>query len=341
MKILLIRFSSAGDVILTSLLVRCLRRRFPDADVHFLTKRSFAPLLEHSPYIDRVFAIESHERPRQLARRKAALIAEDAHGYDLVLDLHNSIRSRYFRLGLGRRTLVFEKPTVRKWLLVHFRKNLLRPVVPVAERYLTLAHDLDVENDGAGLDLFTGGAYAAIEPLPERPTIALAPGARHATKRWPVHRFVELGCALITRWNARVVLLGGGDEHTLCEEIRAGILQNVTPATVLNLAGGGSILDAAATIDACDAVVSNDSALAHVAAARKRPVVAIFGSTVQEFGFAPYGTTSRVVENLGLSCRPCTTIGRLECPKGHFQCMLGITAAEVASAVEAVCHKVG
>jgi len=328
MNILVIRFSSAGDILLTSLFMRALRKRYPEATIHYITKRTFAPLLNHSPYLDRVITIEQEWGIRDLARLKSELIRENRGDYDIVFDLHNSLRSRYFRLTLGKETEVLRKPTLRKWLLVNRKKNLLTPVVPIPERYLAVGASHGLENDELGLDLFIGDAFAPIAPIEGRPTIALAPGARHATKQWLPEYFIELGSRLAAELNARIVLLGSDAERDTCGEIARGIRGETA-----NLAGRTTIPEAAATIDACDVVVTNDSALAHVAAARKRPVVAIFGSTVREFGFAPYGTRSIVVEVEDLYCRPCTTIGRESCPESHFRCMREIVPDRVFEAI--------
>ncbi|MDB5032857.1 MAG: Family 9 glycosyl transferase [Chlorobi bacterium] len=328
MNILVIRFSSAGDIILTSLFLRALRGRFPEATIEFMTKREFAPLVEHSPHVDRVITIEPGWGIRDLAAMKSGLIREKGGDYDIVFDLHNSLRSRYVRGALGKETAVIAKPSLAKWLLVHRKINRLRPIVPIPERYLAVGEPFGLKNDGMGLELFTGGALSPILPVTDRPTIALAPGARHATKLWPAENFAALGTTLARERNARIILFGSAGERELCGSIARDI-----DGDVVNLAGHITLPEAAAAMDCCDVVVSNDSALAHVAAARKRPVVAIFGSTVQEFGFAPYGTRSLVVENEGLYCRPCTAIGRESCPERHFRCMKEITAADVMGAI--------
>jgi heptosyltransferase II len=159
--------------------------------------------------------------------------------------------------------------------------------------------------------------------------VAIAPGARHTTKRWPAERFSALGRMLVAEKNARIVILGGEAERELATEVSRAI----DGGDVVNLAGRVSLLESAAAIDCCSVVVSNDSAITHLAAARGRPTVSIFGSTVQEFGFAPYRVPSVVVENEGLYCRPCTSIGRAECPEGHFRCMLEISPAMVLEAI--------
>lgn len=330
-SILVIRFSSAGDIILTSLFVRALRRRFPEARIDYLTKREYVPLVGHSPYIDRVLTIEPGWGIRDLARFKSELIRDNGDDYDIVFDLHNSLRSRYVRASLGRRTEVFRKPTVKKLLLVKRKINRLRPIVPIPERYLEAGAGHELQNDGEGLDLFIGNAFSPIAPLDGRPTIAIAPGARHATKQWMPESYAALGTMLAGEYGARIALFGSEEERGLCGDIARAVRGDA-----INLAGHTTLLEAAAAMDMCDVVIANDSALAHVAAARKRPLVMIFGSTVLEFGFGPYGTRSGVAEVEGLYCRPCTTIGRESCPEGHFRCMREVTVMEVMKLVEKV-----
>lgn len=327
MKTLVIRFSSAGDIILTSLFVRALRKRYPDAEIHYLTKHEFAPLVEHSPYLNRVITLGNDAGMRDLARLKSEMIRENGGDYDVVFDLHNSLRSRYARAGLGKELAIFHKPTFKKWLLVKRKINRLRPVVPIPERYLKVGARHNLTNDGEGLDLFIGNTLSPIAPQPGRLTIALAPGAKHATKRWLADNFAALGTMLSGDYGARIVLLGSAAEQDLC----AGIDRSIGGESV-NLAGRTTLLETAAVMDSCDLVVANDSALTHIAAARKRPVITIFGSTVQEFGFAPYGTRCTIIEHTGLYCRPCTTIGRDACPEGHFRCMREISVGDVLEA---------
>lgn len=329
MRILVIRFSSAGDIILTSPFVRALRHRYPDAEIHFAVKETFAPLVRHSPHVDRVIAIGAHDGVRALMRLKSALIAEVRGEYDIVVDLHDSLRSRHLRFGMGRRLAVVRKPTLAKWLLVHRKVDRLSPPVPIPVRYLEAGREIGVEDDGAGLELHLGTTLPPIVRVDDRPTIGIAPGARHFTKRWPAERFATLARALAESSVARIVLFGGEEDRDACAAIARGL------ADAVNLAGRISMLESAAAVDVCDVVVTNDSAMAHVAAARRRPVVAIFGSTVEQFGFAPFRTPSTLVENVGLYCRPCTSIGRSACPEGHFRCMLEIEPAAVLSAVRA------
>ncbi|MBC8145023.1 MAG: glycosyltransferase family 9 protein, partial [bacterium] len=182
-------------------------------------------------------------------------------------------------------------------------------------------------DDGDGLELHLGNTLSPITATPKRRTIGLAPGARHFTKRWPADRYRELAQRLSNDDGARIVLFGGADDRSACASIAEGLQD------VVNLAGRTTLLESAAACDSCDVVVTNDSVMSHIASARRRPVIAIFGSTVQQFGFAPFRTPSTVVESVGLYCRPCTSIGRSECPEKHFRCMLDIAPEAVLSAL--------
>lgn len=330
MKILVIRFSSAGDIILVTPFLRALRRAFPDAEIHFMTKRMFAPLVEHSPWLNRVVAIEQGWGLRELAAMKSGLLRESGE-YDILFDLHNSLRSRYIRIGLARQTGVFKKPTAAKWLLVHRKIDRLTPIIPIPLRYLAVGRPFGLVDDGAGAELFLGPTHAPILSVAGRPTIAMAPGARHMTKQWPPEYFIEVARRAISQLGARIVLLGSPEERPLTERIASAL-----DGDVINLAGRTTLLEAAAALDVCDVAITNDSAMAHVAAARKRPVVAIFGSTVQQFGFAPFRTESIVVEVKELYCRPCTSIGRESCPEGHFRCMREIGPERAMAAVMSI-----
>jgi heptosyltransferase-2 len=198
-----------------------------------------------------------------------------------------------------------------------------------------------VEDDGNGLEVFfpqTAVAHVEkilVEAGIQRPAtmIGVCPSARHNNKMWLKERFAESAAALAREHGGAVLLFGtGSNEETRCHEVKVMIEQQSKGITVLNLAGRLSLLETAAMMDHCSIIMTNDSGLMHLAAARKRKVVALFGPTVRELGFFPYGTTSTVIENVSLSCRPCTHIGLQSCPKGHFKCMNDIYAAQVIDA---------
>lgn len=321
-KVLIIRFSSIGDIVLTTPVLRCIRLQ-TGAEVHFLTKESFRGVVEHNPHISRVHTI----------RKKVSevLPALKSEGYDFVVDLHRNLRSWQVKTALGVPSKSFDKLNWEKWLLVNLGINRL-PQLHIVDRYLAAAAPLGVQNDGLGLDYFipeTDDVAAKVfldrhlgAHIPA--FIALVTGAAHATKRLPEARLVEL-CRLISM---PVVLLGGPDELEQGERIVAQSGQHV-----LNGCGKLKLNQSAAVLRQAQTVITHDTGLMHIAAALGKNIVSIWGNTVPEFGMAPYmpdgNTVGKILEVKGLSCRPCSKIGHQTCPKGHFRCMNDIDFSEI------------
>jgi len=279
----------------------------------------------------------------------------------VILDIHNNLRSRYVCLGLGRFGIQTRVRHVRKqkfvrFLLVSCKINLYRKiygrVIPVWEKYLRTAKSLGLDLPGGirkrisaertdvmkgkGLEIYLSrdaenvAAQFRKEKSGEASFIAVAPGARHFTKRWPAEYYSDLILRIYQEKNIKSVLIGGKDDQSLCENI----VKEVGGKKSFSVAGKLSILESAAIIKDAKLLITNDSGLMHVGDALKTPLFAIFGSTVRELGFFPSATTSMVIENKGLSCRPCSHIGRDHCPKKHFHCMKELTPELVWRQVE-------
>ncbi|MBI1803731.1 MAG: lipopolysaccharide heptosyltransferase II [Ignavibacteria bacterium] len=338
-KILIVRFSSLGDIILASPLIRILRAAYPHAQIDFLVKSEYADILKPNPHLSSVIELKTAERD-ELRTLKRQL---RANRYDLILDLHNNLRSRYVRLfSRTRRVRVVRKRAIARFFLVKRKWNFYRDDTSVADRYLETVKSFGLRNDGKGLEVFvpeevTASASAIVSKCQlGRYTriLGMVPTARHYTKRWPQERFVEFGIQYAKAQRSKVLLFGSKDEVEYCGDIAQMVNAELGSPAVESLAGKLTLLETAAVFDRCDVVVTNDTGLMHLAAARKRKIVAVFGSTVRELGFFPYGTESIVVEKQGLSCRPCTHIGLRECPRKHFLCMKGIEAQQVLAATE-------
>jgi len=338
-KILIIRFSSLGDIILASPLIRVLRSTYPHAAIDFLAKAEYAGILKSNPHLSSVIELKTGEFDElRLLKREIR-----SRRYDIILDIHNSLRSRYVRFFSGaRRVRVVRKFALARFLLIRFHWNLYRTTTSVADRYLETVHSFGVNNDAKGLELFVPEVVAASASVimsklhissGDR-VLGMVPTARHFTKRWPAERFVEFGIRYVKKRHAKLLIFGSKDEAEYCGDIAQMINAELGSAAAMNLAGKLTIVETAAVFDKCDIVVTNDSGLMHVAAARKKKIVAIFGSTVKELGFFPYSTESIVVEQQNLSCRPCTHIGLEECPRGHFRCMKEIETNELLTATE-------
>ncbi|MFZ0455109.1 MAG: glycosyltransferase family 9 protein, partial [Ignavibacteriaceae bacterium] len=208
--------------------------------------------------------------------------------------------------------LRFKKRDPEKILLVHLKINRLKNAPPIPVRYSKILDDLQLDN--SGLDLFTNKKSSSLFKENQK-YIGFCPGSRHFTKMWPAEYYIRLGNILKNK-NYNIALFGGKDDKDVCKEISSQIEDSI------NLSNNDDILQTAADMKKCEAVVCNDSGLMHTACAENIPVLAFFGSTVKEFGFTPYMNKNIILENNSLSCRPCTHIGKSYCPKGHFKCML-------------------
>jgi len=342
-NILIIRFSSIGDVLLATPLIRILREKFPNASIDFIVRREYAELLQHNPYLSHLIVFDSSEGFKSLRKLKNEL---KHASYDIVLDIHNSIRSRYLRKCLRFPVRTIHKRILQRFLLIHCKWNFYNGIVPVAERYLETASCLGIENDGKGLDIFLPQEINARVETQLREdvksknvVIGICPTARHKTKEWLPDRFIALALRLHKDTNAAFLVFGGREDREYCSTIVHQINAECNDTAAINYAGQFSLLETASAMQRCAVIVTNDSGLMHVAAAMKRKVVAIFGSTLEEFGFFPYGTRAIVVERNEVRCRPCSHIGKEECPKKHFRCMNEISVDEVYNACKTLLNE--
>ncbi len=327
-KILILRLSSIGDILLTSPFIRQARKGFPEAQIDFAVKSVFKELVAYNPNINTVYEIKP-ERGRAGLRDLNRVFKNQT--YDFVFDLHNNFRTKMLSAGLNK--TVIHKDRLKRALLVYLKKNTYREIIPIPQRYLYTAKNAGVQDDGGGLELFwpKGVEEKANQILAERHIntdfIALAPGAAHATKRWPAEYFKELVHNLNNDFKGKIVLLGSAAEQAELNEL-------VSSARVINFAGNLSLLESAAVLKRANLLVTNDSGLMHMASAVKTPAIALFGSTVKEFGFFPYRSDAIILEDNTINCRPCSHIGRESCPKGHFDCMRKISPQMVLKEIE-------
>lgn len=324
MKILVVRFSSIGDIVLTSPVVRCLKNQLEPVEIHYLTKKAFEPIVSNNPYVDRVFTIE-----KSISEVLEALKAEQ---YDFLVDLHHNIRTLSLKRKLGVPNATFAKLHVAKWLLVNFKWNRM-PDRHIVERYFDAVKPLKVHNDGLPCDFFVDPQeqVRTIEALGLAPKsyVAFAIGAQFATKRMPVSKMVEV----LQQVDRPVVLLGGkGDEATA-----AAILEQLQGQEITDACGRFSLRGSASIVSQAAVLLTHDTGLMHIASAYQVPIVSVWGNTVPAFGMYPYFPLQRdgfsVHEVDGLPCRPCSKIGFQACPKKHFNCMNLQDAAAIAADV--------
>lgn len=320
-KILIIRLSSIGDILLTTPFIRQTRMAFPDSTIDFVIKQRFIDLVRFNPHINHIYSVAEEEGLKGLNEIRKQI---NSRRYDYIFDLHNNIRSRIITRGLKVPVFRMHKDKLKRALLVYAKINLYKKPVPIPLRYLQVGKAAGIKDDGNGLEIFwknyiEENLFDYVDRhFFSKPFIAIAPGAGFKTKRWPIEYFAELIKKLETVKSLPVVLLGSKDEASYFKPLEA--LPRVT-----NLAGKLTLLEAAILISKAKFLVANDTGLMHMATAVKTPVLAIFGSTVEEFGFFPFRSEHQVVQKEGLWCRPCSHIGRNHCPLGHFKCMKDLT----------------
>lgn len=292
-----------GDIVLTSPVLRCLRKQLPDAEIHFLTKEPFAPLVSGNPNIDRVHFLKG-----SLGSTIAALRKE---GYDFVVDLHHNYRTFRIRHALHCRSGVYPKEDLRRRLMTIFKG--LKPRYPhVVDRYFKAVEKLGVANDGQGLDYFPIPENMA-DIQPQEPYAVVSCGAQYGTKRIPLRKVFYFCCQI---HDYPVVLLGDNADRKRYKSSNAKFHKNVK-----NLCGKTSINQSALLVKNAAFVLTPDTGLMHIASAFNRPTAVMWGSSVPQFGFAPYKNTSAFSSQVNAGCRPCSRLGRDRCPLGHFRCM--------------------
>jgi ADP-heptose:LPS heptosyltransferase len=297
------------------------------AELHFLTKRSFSGILSSNPYLDRVYSFEKEvdEVLPDLKKER----------YDWVIDLHNNLRSARLKFALGRPSRSFPKKNLEKWMLVHTGIDWM-PQAHIVDRYLRAVRHLGVQADGEGLDYFIPAAdefdlgMLHAQGLAGN-FVAFVLGATHATKRLPLESMAQLVATI----QAPIVLLGGKSEAAIGEYLAT------KGKKVFNLCGKLSLNQSASVIAQSEVVLTHDTGLMHIAAAKQKKIVVVWGNTTPRFGMYPYEpkgiATHDDFEINELSCRPCSKIGYEKCPKGHFKCMMDQDLGAIAQRVDLQC----
>ncbi|MEP7318805.1 MAG: glycosyltransferase family 9 protein [Panacibacter sp.] len=312
MKFLIIRFSSIGDIVLTTPVIRCLKQQLPDAEVHYLTKKSYKGIIETNHYVDKLHI---------LADDWGAMIASlKEEQFDVVIDLHHNLRTWRIKNALKKsQNFSFNKLNYEKWLLTAFKINKL-PALHIVDRYLETVAAFGIKNDGKGLDYFI--PEKDIVPITNLPAshmhgfIGVVIGAALNTKKLPVHKLQEL----CTKINHPVILLGGPEDKADGDDIA-----KADDIKVYNSCGKFNLNQSADLVRKAKLIITHDTGLMHIAAALQKRILSVWGNTVPGFGMGPYYGNAEIkniiheVENL--SCRPCSKIGYKKCPKGHFKCM--------------------
>ena len=312
MKVLIIRFSSIGDIVLTTPVVRCIKQQVPGVELHYLTKNSFKSILAGNPYIDKINLLHDD--------LNAIISILKAEHFDYIIDLHHNLRTLKVKRALrGAKAYSFKKLNVQKWILTALKINIM-PRVHIVDRYLNTAKILGIKNDGLGLDYFIPlEEEVSQQDIPAAHSlgfIGIVIGAALPTKQLPIAKLQQL-CSEI---NHPIILLGGPEDRNMGEEIAA-----IDPVKIYNSCGKFSLNESADLVRQAKLIITHDTGLMHIAAAFKKKIISVWGNTVPAFGMTPYfGDATQPVDYMevkGLACRPCSKIGYQRCPLGHFKCM--------------------
>lgn len=312
MKILVVRFSSIGDIVLTSSVVRCLKTQLPNSKIHFLTKEQFITLYEANPNVDKIFGLKDNWE---------SLISDlKAENYDYIIDLHNNLRTKRLKIALGKPSYSFPKRNVKKYLLTQFKWNLLSENEHVVDRYFKPAEKLGVKNDHLPNDFFIAEKNEmdlSTTSLVSKNYLAIAIGAQFATKKLPFDKLLTI-CDEVP---FPIVLLGDKKDATVADEL---ILKSLNK-TLISYCGKLNLQQSASILKQAKVVLTHDTGLMHIAACFTTPIITVWGNTTPVLGMSAYIPTRKEqainFEVQELSCRPCSKIGYAKCPKTHFNCM--------------------
>ncbi|WP_295713123.1 glycosyltransferase family 9 protein [Mucilaginibacter sp.] len=307
MKILVIRFSSMGDIIYTTPVVRCLKKQIPNAEVHFLTKPAFKYIYDNNPYVDKLLLLKP-----SLADTINEIKAEQ---YDHIVDLHNNLRTTLIKLRTGIKSSTYKKQPIKKWLSLKFKLKLIAPI-HLVDRYLEATKPLGIVNDGKPIDYYIKAEHQLDKLLPashQNGYIAFIIGATHFTKRMPNEKIISI-CRQL---KLPIILLGGNDVKA-----NGDVIADAIGASVYNACGKTSLDESVFLVSKAESIIGFDTGLTHIAEAFNKPIVSIWGGTVPELlGVQPYMVKDVLVAGIELDCRPCSKFGLEKCPLGHFKCM--------------------
>ena len=327
-KVLIIRFSSIGDIVLTTPIIRCMKQQLPEVELHYCTKIQYKSMIEANPHLNKIFYLEDslEKLIRELNKEK----------YDFIVDLHRNIRTSMIKFRLGAPSKAYDKLRIKRFLLTNFQINLM-PNSHVVDRYFDSVKPLGIKKDDLGLEYFIPGKDEVekswIPKTHQNGYIAFVIGASGWTKILPFKKMV----ALCDKINKPIVLIGGKEDVEMGEkienffnadtgslEIDDGLKRLGKKTVIFNACGKFNLSQSASLVKEAQIVFGHDTGLTHIAAAFKKTIFSIWGGTSPNGGFYPYGTKFFLLENSSLKCRPCSKSGRDKCPKGHFKCMKDI-----------------
>ena len=314
MKILIVRFSSIGDIVLTTPVVHAIHAQLSGVEIHYITKKTFAPLLTENPKISKLYTIEKSisEVIDELKNEK----------YDCIIDLHKNIRTFRLKQKLGVKHYSFDKLNFQKWLLVNFKRRIM-PDLHIVDRYFGAVEAIGVKNNFDSCEVIFNPSHTVDTKssfgLDAKKYLSVAVGAQFPTKIMPD----KLLISILSKVNFPIVLLGGETDVERGKLLEEALKHH--PHKIINAINRFSLLQSSSIVAQSKAILTHDTGLMHIATAFGVPIVSVWGNTVPELGMYPYYPNNKELYSIhevkNLNCRPCSKIGYKSCPKKHFNCM--------------------
>ena len=329
--ILVQRLSSIGDIVQATSPLSTLRNRFPESRIDFMTLSHFAPLLENHPLINRIVKINKTE-PVSTLRSMGNKIDVD---YDLVVDLHNSLRTQIIRRRIvNKATLVYKKPRWKRFKLIQLHVNDFEDGFNQRRLYhdcLKPVMNGQIDIPDTILSISESEKNQAVELLKQNGVdidfIVIIPGANWETKVWSADSYKKVFSTLLKETNKSIVIIGSGKD-SICDKIE------IDNPRVLNLKGKTDLRASLGIISNAKAALGSDTGLLHAAEALAIPAVMIMGPTAVETGGGTFLDRSVTIANANLWCRPCSQNGKTPCFRKEQYCMTSITPEKVINSLE-------
>ncbi len=332
-RVLFVRLSSIGDIVLLSPLIRLFHDQNPKVKIDFLTRSDFQDLVEHNPFINHIILLPKSPSLSEVYKVALEIRRRD---YSIFFDFQKHWRSYLISFVAGANKIYrYKKYTIRRFFLTYFKYNLYNNIPEtIPERYFIAFQKLPMNWQSLASEIYVPDSIkekmkSKVPFDGEKLRIAIAPGAGRNTKMWPRDNYFQLITKLQNYKKTKIILVGGKTDIDVCENINKYNYKNA-----INLCGETTLLETSAVLQSCDLVISNDTGVLHIAVAMKCRVIAIFGPTVKEFGFFPSLGKNKIIEHSDLNCRPCSYHGSNRCPKRHFRCMKEIESSRVFDAVK-------
>jgi len=315
-KILIIRLSSLGDIILTQPVVKLLKIKYPTSKITYLTKEVFGPLLKTFPEVDEIITWENLKNTKDILRKCY---------FDLVVDLHKKISTKLACYHSNyKQCVTYDKKHFLRWQIT--KKITNKSIDSTLDLYFSALKKIGINEKYTYpmIKISQNCIDKAIKLLANyninfaKYKIAVFPGATHPTKMYPINYLAKFISLIPKSWNCQFVVMGSYEEKEL------GLnLKRIIGNDIIEICGATDLELLPAVVSQMDGVISNDSGSMHVAAALGLPQMAIFGATHTRLGFRPLNEKAIIIQS-NIKCQPCSLHGGKYCKKGNFECMTSI-----------------